>query len=302
MMPSIQWVTQKNRAAAVRLLQAQYEEHAIELSPERLDSAVGGMIEMPERGAMLIALDGDQPVGLAVLSYVWTLEHGGRVAWLDELYVVPAKRDQGLGAALLARAHEQAVSVGCNAIELEVDAKHRRAERLYRRAGFEPLPRSRWSHRLEASRASSPGHRPPASLDHISLGVNDLAQAKAFYDAALAPLGLVPQLQIPGEVAYRPAREDPNLIEGFALYIGFEDAGMKQKVFPSVGFHLALRAPTREAVRRFHRAALAAGGRDQSAPGLRPAYHANYYGAFVLDPDGHHLEAVCHAPESEVGA
>jgi catechol 2,3-dioxygenase-like lactoylglutathione lyase family enzyme len=132
--------------------------------------------------------------------------------------------------------------------------------------------------------------------------VNDLAQAKAFYDAALAPLGLVPQLQIPGEVAYRPAREDPNLIEGFALYIGFEDAGMKQKVFPSVGFHLALRAPTREAVRRFHRAALAAGGRDQGAPGLRPAYHANYYGAFVLDPDGHHLEAVCHAPESEVGA
>jgi len=302
MTPSIQWATQKHRATAVRLLQAQYDEHRIELSPERLDSAVAGMIDVPERGALLIALDGDEPVGLAVLSYAWTLEHGGRVAWLDELYVVPARREQGLGAALLARAQEVATSLGCNAIELEVDAEHRRAERLYQRAGFQPLARSRWSLDLEPSRVTSPGHRPPASLDHISLGVNDLAQAKAFFDAALAPLGLVPHLQIPGEVAYRPAHEDPNLVEGFALYIGFEDPAMKRKVVPSAGFHLAVRAPTRQAVRLFHRAALAAGGRDQGAPGLRPTYHPNYYAAFVLDPDGHHLEAVCHGPESEVGA
>ena len=78
MTPSIQWVTQERRRAAVRLLQAQYDEHGIELSSERLDSAVAGMIEMPERGALLVALDGDEPVGLAVLSYAWTLEHGGR--------------------------------------------------------------------------------------------------------------------------------------------------------------------------------------------------------------------------------
>jgi len=215
---------------------------------------------------------------------------------------VPPKREDGFGTALLARAREVAVGLGCNAIELEVDAGHRRAERLYRRAGFQPLPRSRWSLDLQPSRAISPGHRPPASLDHISLGVNDLARAKAFYDAALAPLGLVPHLQIPGEVAYRQFHEEPNLVEGFALYIGFEDPAMKRKVVPSAGFHLALRAPTRQAVRRFHQAALAAGGRDLAAPGLRPNYHPNYYAAFVLDPDGHHVEAVCHGPESESGA
>src|SRR5260370_33021663 len=135
MTPSIQRATQEHRAAVVRLLRAQYDEHRIELSPERLDSAVAGMIDVPERGALLIALDGDEPVGLAVLSYAWTLEHGGRVAWLDELYVVPGRREQGLGAALLAPAQEVATSPGCNAIELAVDAGHRRAARLYQRAG-----------------------------------------------------------------------------------------------------------------------------------------------------------------------
>jgi len=67
---------------------------------------------------------------------------------------------------------------------------------------------------------------------------------------------------------------------------------------PVPGAHLCFRAPDRAAVRAFHAAALAAGGRDDGAPGLRPLYHADYYGAFVLDPDGHHLEAVCHAPEA----
>src|SRR5260370_34221494 len=138
MTPSIQRATQEHRAAVVRLLRAQYDEHRIELSPERLDSAVAGMIDVPERGALLIALDGDEPVGLAVLSYAWTLEHGGRVAWLDELYVVPGRREQGLGAALLARAQEGATSLGCTAIGFEVDADRRPAERCYTRPGFRP--------------------------------------------------------------------------------------------------------------------------------------------------------------------
>jgi len=116
-----------------------------------------------------------------------------------------------------------------------------------------------------------------------------------------APLGLVAHVQIPGEVAYGP-RGDLNVDEGFAFYIGFEDPSAKRQVSPFAGFHVAFRAPTREAVRRFYEAALAAGGRDNGPPGLRPNYHANYYGAFVLDLDGHHIEAVCHAPESEVGA
>jgi len=139
-------------------------------------------------------------------------------------------------------------------------------------------------------------HRPHASLDHISLGVNDVERSKLFYDAALAPLGLAPHLQIPGEVAYGPpGRDDP--VEGFAFYIGFEDPAAKRRVSPSCGFHVALRAPSREAVRQFYRAALAAGGQDNGEPSLRPQYHANYYGAFVIDPDGQHIEAVCHAPE-----
>jgi len=141
-------------------------------------------------------------------------------------------------------------------------------------------------------------HRPHASLDHMSLGVNDLSRSKLFYDAALAPLGLVPHLQIPGEVAYGPpSGEDP--VEGFAFYIGFENPAARRRVSPSAGFHLAFRAPSREAVRLFYREALAAGGTGNGEPGPRPQYHANYYGAFVIDPDGHHIEAVCHAPEGD---
>jgi catechol 2,3-dioxygenase-like lactoylglutathione lyase family enzyme len=67
---------------------------------------------------------------------------------------------------------------------------------------------------------------------------------------------------------------------------------------PAAGAHLCFRAPSRCAVQEFHTAALSAGGRDDGAPGLRPQYHADYYGAFVLDPDGHRIEAVCHAPET----
>ena len=298
----IERVTPRDHAKVVRLLHAQFDEHQISLSVESVDRAIARLIQTPERGALLLALDSGVPVGLAAIAYTWTLEHGGLVAWLDELYVVPERRGQGLGTALLVAARKVATDAGCAAIELEVDATHRRAENLYHRAGFEPLRRSRWSLRLASSRSwTFPGHRPFASLDHISLGVNDLARSKAFYDAALAPLGLVAHVQIPGEVAYGP-RSGLNVDEGFAFYIGFEDPSAKRQVSPSAGFHVALRAPAREAVRRFYEAALAAGGRDHGPPGLRPNYHANYYGAFVLDLDGHHIEAVCHAPESEVGA
>ncbi|MEW6270776.1 MAG: VOC family protein [Thermodesulfobacteriota bacterium] len=129
----------------------------------------------------------------------------------------------------------------------------------------------------------------------MSLGVNDLARAKRFYDAALAPLGLVAHQQIPSEVGYGPPGEPPQ--EGYAFYIGFEDPAETRPVAPSAGYHVAFNAPSRQAVRDFHAAALGAGGRDRGAPGLRPRYHESYYGAFVIDPDGHHVEAVCHAPE-----
>lgn len=125
-------------------------------------------------------------------------------------------------------------------------------------------------------------------IDHIGFPVSDYARAKAFYTAALAPLGytLVMEVQQHGNDA--PAA-------GFGrdgkpdLWIGGE-GGMNKPL------HVAILAADRASVDAFHRAALAAGGRDNGAPGLRPHYHPNYYGAFVHDPDGHNIEAVCHAP------
>ena len=126
-------------------------------------------------------------------------------------------------------------------------------------------------------------------LHHISLGARNIEKSARFYDAVLAPLGYVrvwSDLR-PGEagqaVGYGPAGSGDRL-------------AIKQvrEAVPDIpGFHLALAAPTRAAVAAFHQAALAAGGKDNGSPGLRPAYGEDYYAAFVIDPDGHHLEAVC---------
>jgi catechol 2,3-dioxygenase-like lactoylglutathione lyase family enzyme len=117
-------------------------------------------------------------------------------------------------------------------------------------------------------------------LDHLKLAVEDLATSKAFYAAALAPLG-AHALDYPNnEVAYgRPGEEDFILVAGGPTR-------------PTL--HIAFAARTREEVDAFHAAALAAGATDNGAPGLRPEYHDGYYGAFVLDPDGHNVEAVHH--------
>ncbi|MFZ5669311.1 MAG: VOC family protein [Pseudomonadota bacterium] len=126
-------------------------------------------------------------------------------------------------------------------------------------------------------------------IDHIGLGVSDLDRSAAFYDQALAPLGLRRVMAVTPEMT------------GGAGAIGFGDARpffWIQGTGPVTGrLHIALAAETRAAVAAFHAAALAAGGRDNGGPGLRPHYHPAYYGAFVLDPDGHNIEAVCHAPE-----
>ena len=136
--------------AALSLLAGQFDEHRIELTPDALDAAVHGLCSRPDRGAILIARQGGDPVGLAVLAYTFTLEHGGPVAWLDELYVVPALRGQGLGTRLLQLATETARAAGCLAIDLEVDTDHRRAQDLYLRHGFHRLPRSRFAKKLTA--------------------------------------------------------------------------------------------------------------------------------------------------------
>jgi catechol 2,3-dioxygenase-like lactoylglutathione lyase family enzyme len=122
-------------------------------------------------------------------------------------------------------------------------------------------------------------------LHHISLGVADLARSAAFYDAALAPLGYV-----------RVWTDDTAI--GYGLPGGGDKLAIKQRdgaAAPGPGFHLAFAAPDRASVDRFHQAALRHGGRDHGAPGFRPHYGPSYYAAFVIDPDGHQVEAVINA-------
>jgi catechol 2,3-dioxygenase-like lactoylglutathione lyase family enzyme len=120
-------------------------------------------------------------------------------------------------------------------------------------------------------------------LDHVTIGVIDLERSKAFYDRAPTPLG-IERLYAEGETfaGYGVGRKA-------FFWIGLRD-------WVGSGVHVAFTAADRAAVDAFHVAALAAGGRDNGRAGLRPQYHANYYGAFVLDLDGHNIEAVCHQP------
>jgi catechol 2,3-dioxygenase-like lactoylglutathione lyase family enzyme len=121
-------------------------------------------------------------------------------------------------------------------------------------------------------------------LDHLMLDVSDYAASKAFYVQALAPLGM--------KVVMEPSPEVGGFGADFPFFwIASRDLG------PDSGVHVAFTATDREMVGAFHEAALAAGGRDNGGPGVREIYHSNYYGAFVLDPDGNNVEAVCHRPE-----
>ncbi len=120
-------------------------------------------------------------------------------------------------------------------------------------------------------------------FDHIGFNVKDFAKSKTFYLQALAPLGIGVLMSDDRSAMIGRAHEG-------AFWFGAYGT-------PATPVHIAFAAQTREQVRQFHAAALAAGGKDNGAPGLRPDYHPNYYGAFVYDPDGHNLEAVCHAAE-----
>lgn len=127
-------------------------------------------------------------------------------------------------------------------------------------------------------------------LDHVGFPVADFARSKAFYAKALAPLGHGLVMEVSPKAT------------GGTGYAGFGPQGRPQFWIgggePVQGqVHFAFTAKDRAAVRAFHDAALKAGAKDNGPPGLRPHYHANYYGAFVLDPDGHNIEAVCHLPE-----
>ena len=121
-------------------------------------------------------------------------------------------------------------------------------------------------------------------FDHVVFGVSDYAASKAFYLKALEPLGVSVVLE--GPLGLEISADGKT-----SLCIGPTDE-------KPAHLHLAFRAENREQVDAFYRAALAAGGKDNGAPGLRPQYHANYYAAFVIGPDGHNIEAVCHEPDA----
>jgi catechol 2,3-dioxygenase-like lactoylglutathione lyase family enzyme len=124
-------------------------------------------------------------------------------------------------------------------------------------------------------------------IDHFTLTVRNLQRSKKFYNAALAPLG------------YR-------VLMDFGEYVGYGDRKpylwLKQGAQATRPMHIAFMAKDRAAVNAFHKAALAAGARDDGKPGVREMYHPNYYGAFVVELDGHPIEAVCHAPPASASA
>jgi catechol 2,3-dioxygenase-like lactoylglutathione lyase family enzyme len=129
-------------------------------------------------------------------------------------------------------------------------------------------------------------------LDHVGFAVSDIARSRAFYERALEPLGIALMMEIPPE---------QNAQGGGGRALGFGKDGNpffwiadNQRV--GEGTHIAFETDSRAKVDAFHQAALAAGGKDNGAPGIRAQYHPNYYAAFVLDPDGLNIEAVCHRP------
>jgi GNAT superfamily N-acetyltransferase/catechol 2,3-dioxygenase-like lactoylglutathione lyase family enzyme len=285
------------------LVEAYYTFDGIAFDAEAVRRGLATLLEDPSLGgAWLIREDGDDPVGYFILTYGFDLEFGGRQATVTELYLRPASRGRGIGRATLSFIEEQLRAAGIGAYELQVERDNATARAFYAAAGFEAHDRIPLSKRvpsrqgLPASETTAlAGRRKFETVDHLSLGVNDLEAAKRFYDAALAPLGFSPRTD-GQEIGYF-LTNDVLHHDDFAFFIGFEDPAAKRPVLPAAGFHIAFRAPTREAVVRFYQAALRAGGRDNGPPGLRPQYHADYFGAFVLDPDGHHIEAVCHLPD-----
>lgn len=127
-------------------------------------------------------------------------------------------------------------------------------------------------------------------FDHVGFSTPDLQRLRAFYETALAPLGITCLMEVTADMTGGDAflgfgRERPQ----FWISTGAHHAP---------GLHIAFAADNRAIVDAFYKAALGAGGRDNGPPGLRPHYHPDYYGAFVLDPDGHNIEAVCHKPAS----
>jgi catechol 2,3-dioxygenase-like lactoylglutathione lyase family enzyme len=132
-----------------------------------------------------------------------------------------------------------------------------------------------------------------AILDHIGINASDYARSKAFYEKALAPLGVTAVMEYGKAVGFgRDGKPDFWIGEGATRF------QKPEHLAPITPVHVCFAARSRAEVDAFYAAAIAAGGRDNGPPGIRAEYHSNYYGAFVIDPDGHNLEAVCYAAEA----
>ena len=125
-------------------------------------------------------------------------------------------------------------------------------------------------------------------LDHIGFSISNMKVSRIFYEKALKPLGITPLMEVTPEMT---GTSDSHV--GFGAGRPFFWIGTGGKV--SVATHVAFATESRKIVDEFYAAAIAAGGKDNGKPGLRPQYHENYYGAYVFDPDGNNIEAVCHA-------
>jgi GNAT superfamily N-acetyltransferase len=156
MTTAIRPATAVDRGAILALLVAQLRDHGIATPEDEIARTVDLVLRRPHRGCFVLAVDAGRVVGLAAVSFGFPVEHGGRGAWLEELYVEPAARGHGLGERLLAAALDAARAGGAVAIDLEIEAGHERVESLYRRAGFAPLARSRWALRLAVASVAAP--------------------------------------------------------------------------------------------------------------------------------------------------
>jgi GNAT superfamily N-acetyltransferase len=161
-MVSIREATEADHEAVTALLVIQLREHAVATPTAAIAGAVRELLTHPRRGRILVASLEGRAIGVAALSFLWPLEHGGRSSWLEELYVEPSHRGQGIGGELLRAACALAAASGAHAVDLEVDAAHARATRLYAREGFTSLPRARWVRRLEPATVAPA--RLPASV------------------------------------------------------------------------------------------------------------------------------------------
>jgi GNAT superfamily N-acetyltransferase len=148
---SITRVQTADTDAVADLLVAQMKEHRIEQGRDALSQVVSSVLSDERYGFFLAARLGGEVVGVAYVTKLFSVEHGGPVGWLEELYVSPEHRQQGIGTALLSGVLEHTRKLGLVALDLEVDIQHQRAEALYIRFGFQRLPRSRWVRKLAPS-------------------------------------------------------------------------------------------------------------------------------------------------------